>query len=200
MNRYHELFFRSASAENLVNLFSRYKGGPKEITESLGLLHAARRLYGSDFSNTTVVVVGDGNSPRTGACFAYLTNAKFVYSIDPEMNLVHWEEHYEKQTKMGYRPERLAVIKQKVEDINWVEDLSSDLLVVWPHSHAGMNDTSKKFKVNSRADLAMPCCVPIPRNWASTPHISFTDPQILSPHNTIHYWGPEVVVPERTCK
>ncbi len=184
MNTYHKRFLSSHSAENLVMLFSRYRGAAKEITESWGMLEAAKK-YIDDFENYFVVVIGDGCSPRTGALFSYFTSAN-VISIDPNMNMEHWGEHCKKQKKIGLEPKRIEVIRGIVEDMN-INCFGKNCLVVWPHSHAEMGK-EKIENYKKRIDIALPCCIPVPKKLMEIPHIVYDDYNIESPKRTIHIW------------
>lgn len=184
MNLYHKRLLSSNSAENVIGLFSRYKGAAKEVTESWGMLEAAIK-YVQDLNECLVVVVGDGCSPRTGALLAYLTRAD-VISVDPNMNMRHWEEHVGKQTAMGYPPQRLRVIADRIENIE-IDCEGRSCVVLWPHSHANMEHT-RIMNHAKRTDIAMPCCVPIPKKWMEKPHIVFDDYNVLSPKRSIHVW------------
>lgn len=188
MNRYHNRFLSSFTAENVIGLFSRYGGAAKEVTESWAMLEAAKKVI-PNIGEYYIIVVGDGCSPRTGALFAYFTKAK-VLSIDPNFNLDHWKEHVEKQTAMGFPPQRITLIKDKVENLE-VDGLGKPVLVVWPHSHADMNSLKLK-NYESRVDIAMPCCTPIPKNWMERPHIFYEDFHVMSPKRGIHCWKGKV--------
>lgn len=184
MNKYHKAFLSQFASENIIGLFSRYKGAAKEITESWGMLEAARKFI-PGLDDCLVVIVGDGCSPRTGALFAYMTKAE-VISIDPAFNMAHWEEHVQKQTAMGFSPKRLRLIMDKLENVE-IDCEGKPLLVIWPHSHANMNDGTLN-NYSKRHDIAMPCCVQIPPAWMSIPHIVFDDYHVISPRRSIHIW------------
>lgn len=188
MNIYHKRFLSSLAAENIVGLFSRYKGAHKEITESWAMLEAAKKFV-SELDRHLIVVVGDGCSPRTGVVFAYFTKAD-VLSIDPNFNMAHWNEHVFKQTVMGFPPQRIQVIKDKIENIG-IDCCGRPCVIVWPHTHADMGNT-KINNYTNRTDIAMPCCVPIPKAWMEKQHIVFDDYNILSPKRTIHIWKQDI--------
>lgn len=190
MNLYHKKFLESFAAENVIAVFNRYKNAAKEITESWALLEAAKK-YVPDLNERLVIVVGDGCSPRTGVLFAYYTKAE-VYSIDPEMRMAHWKDHYSKQTAMGFEPKRINVIQLHAEDFS-TSSLDKKVLVIWPHSHANM-DALKTDKSTNRIDIAMPCCNPIPANWMAKPHICYDDFNVISPKRRIHIWRQELKV------
>jgi hypothetical protein len=184
INPYLKRFLNSFASENVIGIFSRYRNAHKEITESWAMLEAAKK-HVENLNDSLVVVVGDGCSPRTGVIFAYFTKAD-VISIDPLFNLNHWYDHCDKQTKMGFEPQRITVFAMKAEDCS-VDCNGKDCVVIWPHSHAPMNNT-KIFNYKSRTDISMPCCVAIPKNWASTPHTTYDDYNVLSPKKTVHIW------------
>lgn len=185
MNRYHKRFLESFTSDNVIALFSRYKNSAKEITESWGMLEAAKKFV-PNLNDCRVVVVGDGASPRTGAIFAYYTKTN-VISIDPCFNIAHWKDFVEKQTNMGFPPQRLYLIKSKVENVNFDCLGNERVVVVWPHSHAPMDKCIIK-KVKERYDIALPCCVQIPKKFIEKPHITYVDYNIESPRNTVHIW------------
>lgn len=189
MNSYHKRFLESFCAENIIGLFSRYRGGAKEITESFAMLEAARK-YVPNLGDYKVVIVGDGRSPRTGAMFAYYTKAD-VISLDPQMNMEHWDQHCKKQAAMGFRVQRLAALSCRVEEL----DINCDgkpLLVVWPHSHADMNAVRYFNSTGKRIDIAMPCCTKVPVEFMRKPHLCYEDPNVESPKRTIRIWGLDI--------
>lgn len=184
MNLYHKRFLTSFSCENVIALFSRYRGSAKEITESWAMLEAAKR-FEPNLDVCMVVVVGDGCSPRTGALLAYFTKAHVV-SVDPNFNMEHWREHATKQTAMGFPPQRIRLIKDKIENVE-IDCLGKPTLVLWPHSHADMNG-ARLVNFASRMDISMPCCVPPPRGWLERPHLTYQDFNVASPHRTMRIW------------
>lgn len=184
-NKYIERFLNSFSSECIIGVFSRYKNVAKEITESYSLLEAARRFV-PNVNECVVIIVGDGCSPRTGVMFSYFTKAE-VISVDPGFNLTHWEDHVDKQTKMGFPPQRIKLIKDKIENVE-INCEGKRCVVVWPHSHADMLDTNIK-NYQERVDIALPCCVPIPSKLMEIPHIVYEDNAILSPKKIIHIWS-----------
>lgn len=185
MNSYIRQFLASDSCENVVRLFSDCHNVAKEVTESWAMLVAARKTV-PDVDDAKVIVVGDGALPRTGVLFAYYTKADVV-SIDPIFNLTKWEIHVDRQTKMGFPPKRIELIKAKVEDVQPIDCANKTAVVVWPHSHACMDDL-KIMNAKDRWDICLPCCVPIPTRWDSIIHYTFRDKRVLSPKNVVHIW------------
>lgn len=184
INLYHKRFLESFSAENVIGLFCRYRGAAKEITESWAMLEAANdHVVGIDEHH--IIVVGDGCSPRTAALFAYFTKAT-VTSVDPAFNMAHWIDHVGKQTRSGLPPQRMEIVRDKIADVR-PNCGGKPVLVVWPHSHACMNECHP-VDCGPRTDIAMPCCVKIPKEWMLKPHITYDDEHVESPHRTVHIW------------
>lgn len=123
----------------------------KELTESLAVLDVAldlarySRLDRGD-SSVTVLVVGDGHSPRTGALVAMETGWT-VTSIDPVLSI------------NGAHPRiaRLTCIRAQLEDR---PDLRARLVLA-PHSHAPPELTRRAASGGGQV-VSMPCCVPWP--------------------------------------
>ena len=151
------------------------------------MLEAAHQ-YTVELDKFLIIVVGDGCSPRTGAVFAYLTKAKVV-SVDPQFNLSHWQEHVDKQSGMGFPIQRLRIIRDCVAKTS-IDCGGRPVLVVWPHSHANMNECNP-VNCGPRTDISMPCCVDIPKNWMMRLHMTYEDGYVESPKRTIHIWTPE---------
>ena len=89
---------------------------------------------------------------------------------------------------MGYKPQRLELFKQKVENFNTIRIRDKRVVVIWPHSHADMNDLKLHSNIKYRVDIAMPCCKKIPNNWLEKPHLHYKDFNVLSPKNDIYIW------------
>lgn len=183
MNKYLKAFLGTRSCEDVVALFARYGGAAKEITESWGMLEAAYNHAPFRLNDCKVFIVGDGCSPRTGGMFAFYTKAT-VESIDPNFNMEHWEQFCSRHEKLGNPVQRLKLHKDVIENLT-LDGEEKDVLVVWPHSHANMNSLKLVNQAN-RCDIALPCCEPLPPNWASIPHITYVDRHIASPKNCVH--------------
>lgn len=135
----------------------------KEVTESMGAYDAVKRWLFKEANfgrkDITVVVVGDGGSPRTGGLFAYRTGWECV-SVDPALN---------KPLKERWKAiRRLRMIPKKIEEADlsflWKDytfETKTDVVVVAVHSHANLTTS-----VNSIEDqggnvigiVAIPCC------------------------------------------
>jgi len=184
VNAYHSKFLNSYSAENIVGIFSRYKGSSKEITESWGMLEALCRKT-KIHEDQLVIVVGDGSSPRTAALVSYFTRAE-VISVDPAMNMDHWEEHKKKQSDMGFPVRRMIVLKARIEDLEIYAE-GRPCTVIFPHSHANMLRV-RLVDPGVIDYISMPCCKKIHPVLMELEHSIYTDQNILSPKNEIHLW------------
>jgi len=102
-----------------LSLFNVSKDAAKELTEMMGCYNACRRLVFPFFSpkdrGISVVVVGDGATPRAACIFAFLTLWN-VYSIDPQMksDVASWQ-----------KVKRLHVHRKRIQDF----PLTSDRMV-----------------------------------------------------------------------
>jgi len=146
----------------------------KEITESMGAFEGVRKhiIRSDDLlrnENITLVSVGDGNTPRTAALFAFLTKWNCI-SIDPNMKDEDWEI------------DRLTTYKNKVEELDLFFD---DVIIVGVHSHAKMSATLEHIKGKRRSLLAIPCCVSYNDFEAD---MEYRDAGIWSPRNLVKIW------------
>lgn len=180
MNTYIKHFLNTKASSQVLPLFNKGKNVCKELTESWGCLEAAKK-YCKDLSDCIVYVIGDGSTPRTAALFAFYTGAQ-CFSVDPALNLPFYNMWVEKE-----RPQRLSIMKKKIEEIGPQECNNKRLLVIWPHSHAPMKESLGLFiNYESRTDIILPCCVQIPHSFMKYPHIIYADNYILSPKNYMH--------------
>lgn len=184
MNKYHKRFLSSFACENIIGLFTRYKGAAKEITESWAMLEAFK-THIPKAKKQSAIVIGDGCSPRTGTLIAYYTKAD-VISIDPNFNLGHWEEHKKKQETIGFPIQRLEIYREKIEELLF--DKHEQTTIILPHSHASMEACIKTIQAPELHVINMPCCVPIPKEYLEIPHIMYKDFNCSSPKNEIHIW------------
>lgn len=169
--RYLEQFLRMSAAPLLLREVSWTTDPVKEITESVAMLNAclnSARTYGIQRSDASisVLVVGDGTSPRTGALIASATNWK-VTSVDPAMTLCPRDI------------KRLECVAAKIEDM-WKPKAH---FVVSPHSHAPVSAVMGACLFGGFV-IAMPCCVPWPEEGA----LVYTDKYCISPANKIHIY------------
>ena len=177
-NRHLEEFLMLKCAPDL--LIAGVYPNTKEITEAMGMFHAAipygeLKLCGVPH---TAVVVGDGHTPRLGALLAFRTNWN-VYSVDPEMRIDKYANVFR----------RLVVLKDKIENTT-IDCAGQPTVLFLPHSHADMSvaiarlDNYASLKV-----INMPCCVSIPEDWGRVPHTAYIDKDVNSPKNWIHIWN-----------
>ena len=175
--RYLDEFVKLKCAPDL--LASGVFPNAKEITESLTCYNAARQHLRKDFplndKDVTCVVVGDGNTPRTGAIFAMRT-AWQVISIDPRLKL-----------DKGYNIKRLMMFPHKIEEYI-TYGVATPIVIVACHSHANWEQMLKPFKrVTKLAIIALPCCVPTGDN----PDVEYADWGCWSPCRTVKVWRPK---------
>jgi len=147
----------------------------KEISESMGMYSAVRDIrmpMGMEYSDPsiTVVVVGDGHTPRTAALFAMRSKWQAL-SIDPMLRKTEW----------GI--DRLTCIPKKVEDCETIVNERS--ILVLPHAHVNIPDCLHVVP-NVELVVALPCCVPI--TWDREPTNEYWDECIFSPENKIKIW------------
>lgn len=170
---YINRFFRLKCAVDLVQ--HKIFPNAKEITESFGCFEAVRKNFPFHPGDPTIniVCVGDGNTPRTAALFAFLTNWNCV-SIDPKFK------------KTDYPIRRLTLLKSKVED---VELAFEKCVIISCHSHASINAVLKSIVAKDRSFINMPCCnqKDKPRK-KPLPDIQYYDDMVLSLHNLIKIW------------
>lgn len=162
-------FMRLAHASLLLPFFPN----AKEITESIGAWVAIRDHL-SDWKlhdrGVTVVVVGDGHSPRTGAMIA-CNSAWAVHSVDPAMAPKSW------------RIDRLTAYRAKIEDVA----ISGErVLVVAVHSHATLRAALASITASHVAVVSMPCCVP--QELDTPPDVEYRDEAVASPERRVLIW------------
>ena len=190
INKYLRMFLEMNCAASILPLFSRYNNSAKEVTESFAMVEAAKKYF-PDLSKYAVIVVGDGRSPRTGAMFAYMTQA-LVLSIDPNFDLDFWGLFRKNQRDIGFPVKRLILYCDSLINIHFsYKDFLSKrkLLFVFPHSHADMREMFVAEKLYDYIGIiSMPCCVPIPVKYKRIPHIVYEDKHVLSAKREIHVW------------
>jgi hypothetical protein len=180
---------RSPSSRYLDELV-RLKSGPdmlargffpnaKEVSESFGAYNAARKhlrdIAPLGDPDITVAIVGDGNSPRTAATFAYRTAWRCL-SIDPRMR-DHWAGN-------NHGIARLQCVKARVEEC---ASQAGKLVVVAVHSHADLTVACSALAgPDLLAVIAIPCCVK--QEVGREPDIEYQDWGIWSPHRTVRIW------------
>lgn len=146
----------------------------KEITESFGAFNAVRKFlhsYSLD-EGVTLLAVGDGHSPRTGATFAMRTGWN-CYSVDPDA-----------KEGVDWNVERLTVLRAKIED---VKIPGKRVVIVAVHSHATLRASIDACtEAEDIAVVAIPCCVRL--ELPEPPDHEAPDFAISSPERTIKVW------------
>ena len=149
----------------------------KEISESFAAYDAARyRLQQFRLSDprVTVVCVGDGRSPRTGATFA-LRSAWNVYSVDPMLK--GGTRRWEAIRRLTIVPERIEAFSIEAERV----------ILVAVHSHANLANSVAAIRAREIAVIAIPCCVRM--HLKHEPDLQYEDKGIISPCRTVKIWN-----------
>jgi hypothetical protein len=157
----------------------------KEVTESFAAYSAVlRHLPDIALSDrrVTLVAVGDGHSPRTGALFA-LRSAWRCISVDPALKETGRRPVGRPVSRGWGRIDRLEVIAARVEDVTVEADVA---VIVAVHSHAPLDAAVRSVRANRIAVVAMPCCVP--QVLSTEPDVAYQDPGIWSPERTVLVW------------
>ena len=183
-SKYLNRFFGLNSIEEL----SKNKLFPniKEITESMSFIYLFEKyLYKWDKTlyknpDVTVIVVGDGKTPRTAALINFLTPFKTI-SIDPLLD----------DSKDWNYIKNLTTYKGTFED--WIEKVyrpslyfgKRPIIILYPHSHAPIS-LAEKVNSDKRWIVKLECCT---KDKLSTPCFVFEDEHIMSPKNTMYIWN-----------
>ena len=170
--RFIEKFVTLECAPDLLAL--KVFPNAKEITESMAAMHAIKkhclRFITLKDPTVHVVVVADGNSPRTGALLAFMSNWT-VTSIDPRM-----KEKWVKSNKI----KRLECVDMMLENIPLTDPIiAKTKLVVGVHTHVPYG-TMKEYFPNTPW-IIIPCCVP----YSEKATYSYREPGIWSPENQV---------------
>lgn len=176
--RYLDEFLKLRCSTDLIR--SEVFPNSKEITESFAAFNAVRKYgpkYGFDLfdPNILLISVGDGNTPRTAATFAF--RSKWVcLSVDPRMKPHYWG--YD-----GQPIKKMYAIKAGIEDVP--RPIGYDkVVIVCVHSHASLEASVKACNAREKLVIAMPCCVDLSLPYAS-PNEEYNDPGILSPEDLV---------------
>lgn len=149
----------------------------KEITESFAAFNAARNhVQWTDprDEKTTVVVVGDGGTPRTAALFA-LRSRWSCFSVDPAL------------AARRYEIQRLSLCPYLAEDVRL--GVKGDVVLVAVHSHASFEAALSTVPLASRvAYVCIPCCV-AKALAPFRPDEVYEDEGILSPDRRVYVWN-----------
>jgi hypothetical protein len=163
---------RLSCAPLLIPLFPNFK----EVTESFAAYHAVMTHlpeYGRGDTDVTVLCVGDGSTPRTGATFALRTAWRAV-SVDPNLNTGR------RNSRMI---RRLELDPRRVEETRTV---GKRVIVVAVHSHADLGAAVATVDAQRVAAVALPCCVP--QRLGAPPDVQYEDYGCLSPQRAVMVW------------
>lgn len=192
--RYADEFLRCRCASDLLQLgvFPDFK----EVTESFAAYNAARKYvfnkhkdtrspsFDSSDPEVLCLVIGDGNTPRTAATFAFRSRWQ-CWACDPRLK--------EKWRTCG-------PYKQTIDRYSgWVtpgEDTIvsgySKILIVHVHSHDDIDKTTLNvYNQNPEAEIitiSIPCCVPQDTLGGRLPDIAYEDWGVWSPERTVKLW------------
>lgn len=147
----------------------------KEVTESIGMYEATLINLDLDLkdTNTAIVVIGDGHTPRTAAMFAF-RSALDCYSIDPNLREKNWNV------------KRLTVIKEKIENVK-ADFLEKYKRVVFILPHAHVNFKMMSHLIDKRASIVnMPCCTDF--HCPFNPEVAYVNFKVHSPKNIIEVY------------
>ncbi|KAE8987887.1 hypothetical protein PR003_g5620 [Phytophthora rubi] len=165
----------------------------KEVTESMALFNAVRRyiepksngeeLQGSD-KHDGIVVVGDGNTPRTAAMFAFRMRGWKCYSVDPVM-----EKGTSERSRGWADVSNLVVVRNKIENVRIALRRA---IVVLVHAHVTLDQALSAVQAEQVCGVVtLPCC-----NWYGKqevlfgrgPDLVYDDFSVLSDHREIRLW------------
>jgi hypothetical protein len=181
----------------------------KEITETFAIWTALRRYIFPRLSTSTpsinnrqntIIVVGDGMTPRTAALCAYLTKGLWqCYSIDPMLQY----DTYADMTFINRRSITTADHCQQWKNIKGLRMARAKIqtvsiqcrqaIVVMMHAHVTIEDAIAAVDASEGivGIVTCPCC-----QWApfqqeclgQAPHQQYTDLRLLSVKNQMNVW------------
>lgn len=178
--KYIARFFSWNSAPDLLE--RKIFPNIKEIAESMSMFNVVENMifnWDDDIkqlrkeNDVTVVVVGDGHSPRTAAIFCYLTGWN-VISIDPEMRKTDWDI------------QRLTCYNKRVEEVENMNFGDKPVIIIYPHSHAPVQIGWDKFQSTRKWLIKMECCT---KDKLNLPYYSFRDEYAITKANQIFIWS-----------
>ena len=155
----------------------------KELSESFGAYNAWRRHLSKTFhaedDDITLISVGDGQTPRTAALFAYRTKWQCI-AVDPEMN----------EKEQTYNIQRLQHFRAKIEELRIK---TTRALIVMVHAHVSLEATLASITTTDGCCgcIALPCC----NFYAAIDSIhhpkavpEYHDMAVFSPHRLTRIW------------
>ena len=180
-SRYLDQMVRLHCAPDLIAL--KLFPNAKEVTESFAAYNAMLDHLSSGGlrpgeEEITGIFPGDGQTPRTGATFAFRTAWECI-SIDPRMS-PSWVTGRRKV-------DRLVARRLRMEEMSVL--CRTFAVVVAVHSHAPL-PAAVRAALNAEevAIVAIPCCKQ--QALAIPPDIRYRDDGILSPCNEVLVWRP----------
>lgn len=153
----------------------------KEITESMAMATACWKLeLDRKRDDVTVVAVGDGCTPRTGALLAHMTKWNVV-SVDPKLRV---DAKYASV-------KRLSLVATKIEDARSLHFLThgNNVVLLACHSHASLQTSVDKILEAIPLALgvvSMECCNA--DNLPVKPDVQYVDKNVWSPKNLVRVW------------
>ncbi len=163
----------------------------KEQTESVAALFAAQKFI-KNLSEYGVIVVGDGNTPRTG--YLLSQEAKWVISVDPIM-----------RNLLPILPKNLTAYTCKIEDLKKDREQWQSvkkICIIAVHAHVGFESYLTELLHNDDENIffdeiciiSIPCCIPLLVtqdqciNYKLTLISQEDDYNIISPCRTVFVW------------
>ena len=179
--RYIDYFLQQTFATLFINL--KIFPSSSDISESVGAFLNAIRYFpdlrSEGGKQDVILVIGDGETPRTSAVFHEKTQGYKVIGVDP---LLRKDKKYEIF-------ERLIIVPKKVEE---VEIFARKIFIILMHAHVSLEAVLSSIKTGDLAGvLACPCCEFYPlqalifgRSWS----FQKFDFAILAKENRIRVW------------
>jgi hypothetical protein len=171
---YFDEFLRLSCSQDLLK--QKIYPKAKEVTESFAAFYAVRNHILPDSMHDpgiTMVAVGDGFTPRTGATFAFRTKW-LCHSVDPVMD------------DREYDIERLVVHRKRIEDVRIEGDT---VVVVCVHAHVEPEVIMDSISARQRHWVVIPCCDhdhdTLAGKW---PDREYDDYAIWSPKHRVKIW------------
>jgi len=179
-SRYFDEFISLHCASDMLEL--GLFPNAKEITESFACYNAVRtRLKHLDRGDpyVSVVVVGDGYTPRTAALFAFLTRWT-CYSVDPALGKNGKADRWS-------AIQRLHIKACKIEDA-FFQHSFYPTVIVCPHSHAPLQSSVDAVTAEERCVVTIPCCIEHQTVNGLLPDMEYADWGVWSPHRLVRIW------------
>jgi len=179
---YVDLFLRSPRAGELVHhgVFP----STKDLIESMAVLEHFKRAFRSVLRpGIDILVVGDGDTPRTSSLFAVAFPETSVISVDPALNDEWITDH-----PLPFC--NLTLCKEHVENMKL---RATEVLIVLVHAHCALHDALSRFRRECiHGIIVTPCC-----DWYAKqaeafglpPTLEKRDSNICSKDNLVRTWS-----------